>query len=245
MKKIILFSILSFLTSCFLKEKEAITEKDKTEIEQTTNQIDSTQIKKVLTEFQISKSELQEAINSLNSKKIDTAKINYEKSLNRVKTYSPDFIDATPPSASKKQKMEIAYNKAEEINTVEAWRLFLDKYPEYRDKSKIEDRIIRLEVDEIFNDEKTGEMPAADKIGNSDGRKSSIEIENRTNCTLTLRYSGTSTKMINIPSSQIKNIALPNGNYRVTASACGANYAGIENLNGNYSVYYYITTTYR
>ena len=42
-----------------------------------------------------------------------------------------------------------------------------------------------------------------------------------------------------------KKIKISSGNYSVAASACGYNYAGTENLNGDYSVKYYIASQYR
>ena len=42
-----------------------------------------------------------------------------------------------------------------------------------------------------------------------------------------------------------KKIKISSGSYSVAASACGYNYAGTENLNGDYSVKYYIASQYR
>ena len=120
-----------------------------------------------------------------------------------------------------------------------------NKNPNHKNIEKLKERLIDLEVDAILNDEKTGKMPTSDKIGESSSFISEVSIKNDTSCELEVRYSGRESKMISIPAHQSASISLKNGSYRIAASACGSNYAGTENLMGNYSSSYYIVTSYR
>lgn len=122
---------------------------------------------------------------------------------------------------------------------------FISKYPNHKSIKSFRKKIIELEVDEIFGDKNTGQLPSFDRNSSSYSSYSEIAIENGTNCTLIVRYSGTDTKMIEIPAGASRLISMSSGTYRIAASACGSNYAGTENLQGNYSTRYYITTTTR
>lgn len=88
-------------------------------------------------------------------------------------------------------------------------------------------------------------MPKSDLVRNTNSRNSTISISNDTSCELVVRYSGSDSKMISIPSRQTRNVNIDSGNYRITASACGYNYYGTESLSGDYTSSYYIETTYR
>ena len=104
---------------------------------------------------------------------------------------------------------------------------------------------IELEVEKIYNDKNTGEMPTSEKIGSYNSSVSSVSISNDTSCELIIRYSGIDSKMISIPANQTRSLSIQSGSYRITASACGYNYAGSESLSGDYSSKYYISTSYR
>ena len=119
---------------------------------------------------------------------------------------------------------------------------FISKYPNHKSIKSFRKKIIELEVDEIFGDKNTGQLPSYDRNSSSYSSYSEIEIENGTQCNLVVRYSGTDTKMIEIPAGATRSISMSSGTYRIAASACGSNYAGTENLQGNYSTRYYITT---
>jgi outer membrane protein assembly factor BamD (BamD/ComL family) len=119
---------------------------------------------------------------------------------------------------------------------------FISKYPNHKSVKSFRKKIIELEVDEIFGDKNTGQLPSYDRNSSSYSSYSEIEIENGTQCNLVVRYSGTDTKMIEVPAGATRSISMTSGTYRIAASACGSNYAGTENLQGNYSTRYYITT---
>lgn len=120
---------------------------------------------------------------------------------------------------------------------------FISKYPNHKSVKSFRKKLIDLEVNEIYGDRNTGQLPSFDKNSSSYSSYSVIEIENDTQCNLVVRYSGEDTKMIEIPAGATKSISMSSGTYRIAASACGSNYAGTENLQGSYSTKYYITTT--
>ena len=140
---------------------------------------------------------------------------------------------------------EMTYEEVIETTSIYDLKDFIKKNPNHNNIKKLKERLIDLEVDEILNDRNTGKMPTSDKISESYSSISEVSIKNDTSCELEVRYSGNDSKMISIPAHQSASITLKSGYYRVAASACGSNYAGNENLSGNYSSSYYIVTSYR
>lgn len=140
--------------------------------------------------------------------------------------------------------MERAYNDALIGNTSSSWKRFLKDYPDHIESLAIEEKIIRLEVDEIMGDSETGKMPSFNQYGSSYSSNSVVRITNDTGCELTVRYSGPDVEKIIIPKGSTMSVNLTSGNYNVAASACGANYAGSESLHGEYGSTFYIRTTH-
>lgn len=135
-----------------------------------------------------------------------------------------------------------AFENAQQVNSSRIWKQFLDDYPNHPQSKSIRKKIIDLEVDEIFGDRSTGRLPSFDRIGGGGySSTSSISIKNDTGCELTVRYSGPETIMIEISAGGTRNVNLTSGSYRIAASACGANYAGTEQLFGDYLSSYYIS----
>ena len=121
-------------------------------------------------------------------------------------------------------------------------KAFVSKYPNNKSSAAFKKRIIELEINEIFGDRNTGQLPSFDKTGESYSATASVSIENGTQCSLTVRYSGSEVRMIEIPAGETRNLTMLSGDYRIAASACGSNYAGTESLHGKYSSRYYIST---
>ena len=140
---------------------------------------------------------------------------------------------------------ELTYEEAIVTNSIFDLKGYIDKNPSHENIDLLNKRLIDLEVEEIYNDENTGEMPTSERIGSSNSSVSSISISNDTSCELIIRYSGNDSKMISIPANQTRSLSIRSGSYRVTASACGYNYAGSESLRGDYTSSYYISTSYR
>lgn len=153
-----------------------------------------------------------------------------------VPTLEEDYIEVPK---------ELTYEDAIVTNSIFDLKEYIDKNPNHENIDLLNKRLIDLEVDRIYNDKKTGEMPASEKISSYNSTNSSVSISNDTSCELIIRYSGKDSKMISIPANQTRSLHIKSGNYRITASACGYNYAGSESLSGDYSSKYYISTSYR
>lgn len=139
--------------------------------------------------------------------------------------------------------MQKAYDEALNQKTSYGWKKFLDDYPNHYEAAAIRKKIIRLEVDEISGNSETGQIPTFNQYNTSYSSYSSVEITNSTGCELTVRYSGPDAEIITIPSGGKRKVNLSSGSYKIAASACSANYAGTQNLQGEYGSTFYITTT--
>lgn len=140
---------------------------------------------------------------------------------------------------------ELTFDEALVTTSIDDLENFIEKNPNHKNIEQLKARLIDLEVDQIFNDKKTGQMPNSDRVGESSSGISEVSIRNDTSCELIVRYSGIDSRMISIPAQESRSIAINSGNYRVTASACNQNYSGTEYLSGNYSSSYYISTSLR
>lgn len=136
-----------------------------------------------------------------------------------------------------------AYERVSNSNDASTIRAFIADYPNHKSVSSLRRKLITVEVDEIFGDSKTGELPSFERTGYGYSASSSLDITNDTGCELTVRYSGSDVKMIEIPAGRSRTVNLTSGTYRIAASACGANYAGTEILQGSYTSRYYISRT--
>lgn len=141
------------------------------------------------------------------------------------------------------QKEQDDYEYALSQNSSSIWKSFILNYPTRKDISKIEELVIRAEVDEIMGSDGTGSLPPVNSRSYEYSTYSNIEISNNTGCLLTVRYSGSDVKMVEIPQGKSLNVKLISGEYKIAATACGSNYAGVENLQGSYSSNYYISSS--
>lgn len=153
-----------------------------------------------------------------------------------VPAFEDDYIE-TPK--------ELTYEEAIVTNSIFDLKEYINKNPSHENIDLLNKRLIDLEVEKIYNDKNTGEMPTSEKIGSYNSTTSTVSISNDTSCELIIRYSGQDSKMISIPANQTRSLSIQSGSYRITASACGYNYAGSESLSGNYTSSYYISTSYR
>ena len=136
-----------------------------------------------------------------------------------------------------------AWKKARKKNSIAAYKEFISAYPKSRQAAAARQKIIDLEVDAIFAGEH-GELPPPQKTSSGSSNKNTIEIENRTDYTLTVRYSGAISVKVVIPARGGDTVTLPAGQYRVAASVNHPNvtpFAGSHNLaGGDYSSIFYI-----
>ena len=141
------------------------------------------------------------------------------KYINNSKTKIVDLIKANEQNE---------YDNALNTTSSSTLRDFISKYPNNKSISSFKKKLIQLEIDDIFGDRNTGQLPSFERNGYKYSSTSSIEIENGTDCELIVRYSGGDIKMIEIPAGATSRISLISGSYRIAASACGSNYAGTE-----------------
>ena len=170
--------------------------------------------------------------------------------ISNTESYLSNYTNGKYSSLAKSRLQELKqakeksdYENAITQNASSVWKSFVANYPNRSDIEEIEKRIIKCEVDEIMGERETGKLPSFDQTNTAYSSSSNVSITNDTQCDLTVRYSGPDIKMIEIPAGGSRSVYLSSGSYRIAASACGSNYAGIEELHGDYSSKYYIITS--
>ena len=130
--------------------------------------------------------------------------------------------------------------------TIAAYNKYLKLHPSGSHAATARKKVIDLEVDGIFAGSH-GNLPSMDRSYYGHSSTSSVRIHNGTGYTLTIYYSGNTSKKVSIPAGQTTSFSLPNGDYRVAASVSSASvrsYAGRESLTGGgYEADYYISTS--
>jgi hypothetical protein len=163
-------------------------------------------------------------------------------SQNKVKEHAT--LASNKIAELKENEMDEAYVSAVENKSSSQWKIFLENYPKHPKRNEIEKTIIILEVSEIFSGE-YGEIPESQISGAINNSESTIVIKNDTKYTLTLRYSGPDIIKISISPYKNQSIKLKSGVYKVAVSVNASdvrNFAGSENLHGEYSSNYYLST---
>ena len=134
-----------------------------------------------------------------------------------------------------------------EQNSVEAYRRFLDTFPNHPKAAFLGKRLIDLEVDLIAAGAH-GYLPRAAAVDSSPHSEvANMRIENQTEYELTVRFSGVDSKMLVIQKKGTSTIELKAGSYRVAASVAARdveNYYGTDELDGgSYETRFYIKRT--
>lgn len=141
-------------------------------------------------------------------------------------------------------QMERDWEEAQEANTIEAYREFIAAYPGTPYTQRAESMIIDLEVGNIFSGDHST-LPEAELVEADGSGINTIQVENQTNYTLTIRYSGPQSKRLVLGPRSSDSVRLVNGRYRVTASVSTSavtSFAGNQTLEGGtYSSVYYIS----
>lgn len=146
-------------------------------------------------------------------------------------------------NALKIENEQSAYDNAVSSNSSQIWKKFLSDYPNRQDVQEIRDKIIQAEIDEISRQSNVSSLPSSYRTGGGYSSTSVVKISNNTQYTLIVRYSGPQVASISIPSYGTRSISLLSGYYKIAATAGSVSCAGNENLSGDYSSTYYITTT--
>lgn len=176
-----------------------------------------------------------------------------QRDLFYLETYVANFPKALHGKEAKRIITEIKrenekseYQKALNSKYPSTLKAFIENYPNRSDISKLKEMLITKEVEEIMSQSSTGSLPSFDKDYYSSSSSSSfsdVTVENSTSYLLILRYSGASTKKVEIPAGRTQTVTVKSGRYKISATANGLHYAGTESLNGDYSSKYYITTS--
>jgi hypothetical protein len=180
----------------------------------------------------------------------DWQKIISSESLYDFKEYANKYPQGKYFWAANKKISEIKilnekkdYEEAINSNSSSKMKAFLANYPNHPQSYNIQKKIIQTEVREIKGDSRTGKLPQSQQLGNGYSANSTVTIRNDTGCTLTVRYSGSDVKSVTISSKGSATIYLKSGSYDIASTACDLNYAGSEQLQGQYSSSYYIVTS--
>jgi hypothetical protein len=154
---------------------------------------------------------------------------------------SPYIIQAD--SLMERFQAEKDWLETQHINTNEAYQNFIIKHPETNFSAKAESTLIAMEVTGILSKEHST-LPSPQRLTATGANVSSIEIENQTRYTLTVRYSGKDSKRLTVRAHDKMSIVLANGGYRVAASVSASNvapFAGNQVFEGGeYSSRYFI-----
>lgn len=143
---------------------------------------------------------------------------------------------------------EPAWAKAKRYNSVRYYDRYMKNFPNGNHYSEAERAIVDIELKKILSG-KYGTMPQMLSLpGYNRGILSTIVVENKTDYTLTVLYSGPTSKKVVLKPDEEKTVKLGNGKYTVAASVKAANvqnYVGHETLNGDfYSSSFYIETRF-
>jgi len=162
------------------------------------------------------------------------------------------FVDNHPASRyedeCQKLMVKIAVEEEWQVlatsNSVADLQAFADKQKGTPYAAKANARIIDLEVDKIFAG-KHGVLPPAQRVAGGGTGSNTLEIENGTDYTLTVQFSGVRSQKLVLKPRAEGSIALPSGHYRVAASVNAANvvpFAGEQSLEGGqYTSMFYIS----
>jgi len=149
--------------------------------------------------------------------------------------------NTTKPSPTTDERK---WNELKNSKSIYSLEQFVKNYPYSSYVNEAKQRIVDLEVDNIMKGD-YGSIPSMQKTGYSVSDVATISLKNSTSYTLTIRYSGNTSKKVVLNPSQSTKITLSTGAYRIAASVSSGsvrNYAGTEYLlGGDYSSEYYIS----
>lgn len=148
-------------------------------------------------------------------------------------------------SEAKWRNESTAWKEACASDRISDYEKYLELHPKGAHSGQAEKRLIDLDVAAVFAGEH-GNLPPMEKRHAGGGHSTVVTIHNSTSYTLSLSYSGPSSKRVSISAGRNKTITLSNGEYGIAARVYGGRvtpYAGTEYLSGgSYEVTYYIET---
>ena len=168
---------------------------------------------------------------------------------NAYENFNNDYPGSSYSSLALQKMEEIEENDWERAclqNSLASYKKYLKSYPYGEYANEAEDIIIDLEINKIFAG-KHSKLPPAHQTSYAYSSTSEIVIENATQYSMTLYYSGPDKIKIEIqPYNKIKR-TFSNGFYKVGARVSNASvypFVGERSLSGGgYSEYFYIVRT--
>ena len=137
-----------------------------------------------------------------------------------------------------------AWKTASSVNTIAAYRDYINRYPRGKHVEAANKKMIDLEVQNVINSGDYGYLPSSQKVSYGTGKYSTINLSSRCNQTISIMYSGAKSMKIILSPYQNRKVVLPSGTYKVVATSPGVrSFYGTENLTGgDYECEYYIET---
>lgn len=140
-----------------------------------------------------------------------------------------------------------AWSTAVTLHTAEAYERYLELYPRGSHRTQAEAKFVDLAVDRITSG-LHGSLPAMEQTRRSVGsRTAQISVRNSTSYTLTVMYSGPTSRRLVLAPHRSGSLSLARGDYRIAASVASSSvrpFAGNEQVEGGtYEVEYYIQTS--
>ena len=164
--------------------------------------------------------------------------------------YSDDKLESLEKQMEERDwsSEDTAWKRARAEDTKESYRRYVAMYPYGAHRPDASSRLIDLDVNDIFNGDHDN-LPGMKHVeSDDDSPTSTITVENDTGYRLTVMYSGTESKSIQISPGCKGTVTLPNGQYRIAASVRAPHvrpYAGNQEFSGGrYETGYCIVSTW-
>lgn len=139
---------------------------------------------------------------------------------------------------------DTAWGRACFLDTREAYQKYIAMYPNGLHRPDATKKLIDMDVNDVFNSN-PDELPKMTHVSQEDTPTSTLVVENVTGYVLTVMYSGTESKSVQISPRSKASFSLKNGSYRIAASVPAPDvksYAGSQTFTGGrYEVGYCIT----
>ncbi len=140
-----------------------------------------------------------------------------------------------------------AWATVQRERTVEACREYQRLYPGGAHKEQVDKQLIDAEVAGVFASGSYGSLPQTQRTRSYASSSAHISITNDTQYTLTIMYSGPSSKKVHIPPHGSSSVELPAATYKIVASVDASRvrpFAGTETYSGGgYEATYYISSS--
>ncbi len=173
-------------------------------------------------------------------------KIDASRSVSEINQFLSECPELRAEAEQGVDDLQTDWSWVREHDPITPYQFFAARSPSHPERSWIERRIIDLEVAQIASSEH-GELPRAEALS-SGGTTADVEIENRTDYELTVRYSGPDSKKTVIPSGATRTVSLPLGECNVAAFVSASNmrdYYGSDSMHGGrYSSTFYIQSSF-